>query len=111
LSELARCSIRHILLLVSTLLTGSLRSEYEYLGWAVMCAEISRLPALCDLSVMYRNLQELNEGSVDFHRERYAKSLSLIQAKKLLTFEEQPVVYDEAEAEARFREILSAKKR
>jgi hypothetical protein len=107
LSQLARSSIRHIQLNVSHLITGNVRSEREYLGWAVTCAEISRLPGLCDVTVMYRYIEELNDYSVDFHRVRYAKSLILIRAKKLLAFEFNYTADAKAEVEPRFREIFS----
>jgi hypothetical protein len=108
LSDFARSCIRHIRVSPTRLLNEPIRQEHEQLGWAVMCSEISRLPALCDVSILYQNIQILSNGPISLHQQRYARSLLLIPAKKLLEFvEREPYVCEEAEA--RFKEILAAK--
>lgn len=80
-SNLARDSIRYLRLYPAPLYVrnGPLG---EQLSWAVLCAQVSRLPSLRRVSVLYNRVDDLRLNSIESQRSRYGKSLALIRSQK-----------------------------
>ncbi|KAE8138445.1 hypothetical protein BDV38DRAFT_282117 [Aspergillus pseudotamarii] len=87
LSEFARNNIRQIQLCPTSLLSQSFIRERELLSWTVVCAEVANLPGLRQVRISYPNAEMLKDGTVEFHRRRYAKWLGLVRAEKSLVFD------------------------
>ncbi|KAE8381008.1 hypothetical protein BDV26DRAFT_289906 [Aspergillus bertholletiae] len=107
LSEFARNNIRQVQLCPTSLLSESLIRERELLSWTVLCAEIAGLPGLRRVWVSYPQPEMLKNGTVEFHRGRYARWLDLMRVKKTLVFDVfDGSAEDREECRKRFREII-----
>ncbi|KAE8164747.1 hypothetical protein BDV40DRAFT_260254 [Aspergillus tamarii] len=107
LSEFAINNIRQIQLCPTSLLSESFIRERELLSWTVLCAEVADFPGLRQVRVSYPNAEMLKDGTVEFHRGRYAKWLGLIRAEKALVFDVfEGSTEDREECRKRFIEII-----
>lgn len=107
LSEFAISNIRQVQLCPTSLLSESFIRERELLSWTVLCAEVADLPGLRQVWISYSSPEMLKNGTVEFHRGRYAKWLDLIQVKKSLVFDVfEGSADDREECRERFREII-----
>ncbi|KAL2854980.1 hypothetical protein BJY01DRAFT_243433 [Aspergillus pseudoustus] len=85
-SEAARNSVRYLRLYPAPLYVSN-GPTGEQFSWAVLCAQLARLPSLRRLSVLYTRVEDLKENRVEFQRSRYGKPLSRISAQMEPEFE------------------------
>ncbi|KAL5340132.1 hypothetical protein BJX70DRAFT_132878 [Aspergillus crustosus] len=87
-SETARNSIRYLRLYPAPLyvVNGPLG---ERLSWSVLCAQVSRLPFLKRVNVIYNRVEDLKLNPIEMQRSRYGKWLALINAQKEAEFEQR----------------------
>ncbi|KAL4931150.1 uncharacterized protein BDV17DRAFT_21620 [Aspergillus undulatus] len=107
-SETARNSIRYLRLYPAPLYVhdGTLG---EQLSWAVLCAQVARLPSLRRVALIYHQAWDIVGTSVESQRARYGKSLSLIPARKELEFRGiQPTATEMEEYRRQFENIAAA---
>ncbi|KAL2818867.1 hypothetical protein BJX63DRAFT_428942 [Aspergillus granulosus] len=105
-SETARNSVRYLRLYPAPLYVSNGPTREQF-SWAVLCAQLSRLPSLRRLSILYTRAADLRENNVEFQRSRYGKPLARIRAQKEPEFEEQGLTAAEWErCQSRFIEIV-----
>jgi hypothetical protein len=105
-SNTARNSIRYLRLYPAPLYVqnGPLGIQ---LSWAVLCAQVARLPSLRRVKVVYNRVEDLRLNSVWSQRARYGKWLAMIQAEKEPEFERQTTDAEMAGCRNRFCEIIA----
>ncbi|KAL4749920.1 hypothetical protein BDW72DRAFT_204359 [Aspergillus terricola var. indicus] len=105
-SNTARNSIRYLRLYPAPLYVqnGPLGDQ---LSWAVLCAQVARLPSLRRVNVVYNRVEDLRLNPVRSQRARYGKWLAMIQAEKEPEFERQTTDADMAGCRNQFCEIIA----
>ncbi|KAL4992589.1 hypothetical protein BDW68DRAFT_172980 [Aspergillus falconensis] len=105
-SDTARKSIRYLRLYPAPLYVcnGPLGDQ---LSWAVLCAQVARLPSLRRVSVVYNRVEDLRLNPVESQRARYGKWLAMLQAEKEPEFERQATDAEMVGCRKRFREIVA----
>ncbi|KAE8389824.1 hypothetical protein BDV23DRAFT_184076 [Aspergillus alliaceus] len=107
LSVFARNNIQQVQLSPTPLLSESITQERELLSWTVLCADVADMPGLRQVYISYPEPGILRNGTVKFHRSRYAKWLGQVRAKKTLVFDTSEVSAEEMdECCERLREII-----
>ncbi|KKK23350.1 hypothetical protein ARAM_002155 [Aspergillus rambellii] len=107
LSDHARHSVRYLQLRPVPLFVDRVKPLGEQLSWAVLCAQIARLPALRRVSVLYPSTKDLESKTVEFHYQRYGKWLALIKVEKEPVFENENCSQSEMERfHRRFLDIV-----
>ncbi|KAL4817959.1 hypothetical protein BDW67DRAFT_183250 [Aspergillus spinulosporus] len=105
-SDAARNSIRYLRLYPAPLYVqnGPLGDQ---LSWAVLCAQVARLPSLKRVNVVYNRVEDLRLNPVRSQRARYGKWLAMIQAEIEPEFERQTTDAEMARCRNRFCEIIA----
>ncbi|KAL4921937.1 hypothetical protein BDW62DRAFT_98967 [Aspergillus aurantiobrunneus] len=106
-SDTARNSIRYLRLYPAPLYVhdGPLG---EQLSWAVLCAQVARLPSLRLVNVVYNRAKDLWLNSIESQRSRYGKPLALITAQKELEFvQQEPPAVELDQCRNRFCDIIA----
>ncbi|KAL2863681.1 uncharacterized protein BJX67DRAFT_241493 [Aspergillus lucknowensis] len=105
-SDTARRSIRYLHLYPAPLYVSDGPTGIR-LSWAVMCAQVARLPSLRRVGVMYDCVEDLKMNPVEFHRSRYGKSMARIKVRVELEFKGQDLAATEfEECHRRLMEIM-----
>jgi len=106
LSKFAQDNIRRARISPSGHL-ASVSTDCSRLFWAVMCAQLARLPSLYEVELLHSSPNDLIDLWTDYHQKRILKPLCLIKAKKVLVYDRINGYTEEvAKRERRFQQLL-----
>jgi len=106
LSKFAQDNIRRARISPSGHL-ASVSTDCSRLFWAVMCAQLARLPSLYEVELLHSSPNDLMDLWTDYHQKRILKPLCLIKAKKVLVYDRIDGYTEEvAKRERRFQQLL-----
>ncbi|KAL4907977.1 hypothetical protein BDW74DRAFT_175761 [Aspergillus multicolor] len=105
-SDTARNSIRYLWLYPAPLYVhnGPLGNQ---LSWAVLCAQLARLPSLRRVGIIYNRVEDLLLNPLKLQHAQYGKLLALIKAEKEPEFEHSVTAAEMDECRRRLREVIS----
>jgi hypothetical protein len=107
LSKFAQGNIRRARISPSGHLASVSTDCSQGLFWAVMCAQLARLPSLYEVELLHFSPNDLIDRLTDGYRKRILKPLCLIKAKKVLVYDLIGCYTKEIEErERRFRQLL-----
>jgi hypothetical protein len=107
LSKFAQGNIRRARISPSGHLASVSTDCSQRLFWAVMCAQLARLPSLYEVELLHSSPNDLIDPLTDGYRKRILKPLCLIKAKKVLVYDRTSGYTKEVkERERRLRQLL-----